>query len=100
MLFRSSLARAIVASQPHHTTHLSSAIGWLNENTEADRIVVLTDEQSHDGSRTPLMEKAYLINVAAYKYGISYDDFIHINGFSEAVVTYLTEYEKFMSRQG
>lgn len=95
-----ALADAIINSQDHGGTRLAGSIHWLNENTAGDRLIVLTDEQSHDGSLASTAKKAYIINVASYQYGVSYDDFVHINGFSEAVVTYLTEYEKFIATQG
>lgn len=59
-----------------------------------DRIVVLTDEQSHQAINNPLINtKAYVINVACNKNGIGYGDFNHIDGWSEAVLDYITAVE-------
>ena len=58
-----------------------------------DRIIVLTDEQSHTSIPAPLNERAYFINVAPYKRGIGYGAWTHIDGFSESVLDYICEYE-------
>ena len=34
------------------------------------------------------------MNVAPYQFGIAYDNFIHINGFSDGIFKYIAEYEK------
>lgn len=60
-----------------------------------DRIIVLTDEQSHQSVRNPLVgTKAYIVNVASNKNGIGYGSFTHIDGWSEAVLDYIIESEK------
>jgi len=35
-----------------------------------------------------------MINVATNKNGVGYGDWVHIDGFSEAVVNYIQAYEK------
>lgn len=67
----------------------------------ADRVIVLTDEQDCDIDPAKAPEKAnafgktnYLINVASEKNGIGYGKWHHIDGFSEAVIDYIREYEK------
>lgn len=67
----------------------------------ADRIIVITDEQDcdHDPKRTPLNadtfgKQNYLINVAAYKNGIGYGKWTHIDGWSEAALDYIRESER------
>lgn len=85
-----ALRDAIVASQPHSSTHLGAA---LHAITDAyDRIVVITDEQSADDVPAP-KGKGYVINVASAKNGIGYGPWTHIDGFSEGVVRYLIAYE-------
>ena len=71
------------------------------EQKDADRIIVITDEQDCDhGVRgDPKLADAfgdtnYIINVASYKKGIAYGKFHHIDGWSEAVLDYIREFEK------
>lgn len=66
--------------------------GWH----DLDRLIVITDEQSHDGIALPWIKKSYVINVAPYKNGVSYrNGWYHIDGWSEAVLDYIREYENF-----
>jgi len=58
-----------------------------------DRLIVITDEQSHDSVPDP-QGKGYMINVASYQNGVGYGSWTHIDGWSEAVVDYIREYEK------
>lgn len=60
-----------------------------------DRVIVITDEQSHQAITAPKSNLAYFINVAAYKNGIGYGKWTHIDGWSEAVLQYIIESEKF-----
>ncbi|HEY0565273.1 MAG TPA: TROVE domain-containing protein, partial [Terriglobales bacterium] len=77
-------------SQPHGGTYLGRALGELRENY--DRVVVITDEQSHDKVPAP-RGTGYVINVASYKNGVGYGDWTHIDGWSEAVLEYIRELE-------
>ena len=86
---------AIVRSQPHGGTNLGSAIAHLNKMAGSlDRLVVITDEQSHDRVPDPEFEKAYMINVASNRNGVGYGKWTHIDGFSEAVVRFIVENER------
>ena len=58
-----------------------------------DRIIVITDEQSHQSITAPKSKKAYFINVATNKNGIGYGPWTHIDGWSEAVLQYIVESE-------
>jgi hypothetical protein len=59
-----------------------------------DRIVVLTNEQSHDRVSGP-KGKGYMIIVASAKNGVVYGHGrSHIDGWSEAVVEYIRELER------
>lgn len=62
-----------------------------------DRLIVITDEQSHDSVPDPIMNKGYMINVASYQNGVGYGPWLHIDGWSEAVVKYIQEMEDFES---
>lgn len=59
-----------------------------------DRIIVITDEQSHQRISQPLSKKAYFINVAPYANGIGYGPWTHIDGWSEAVLQYIVASEQ------
>jgi hypothetical protein len=73
----------------------------LAASEKYDRIIVLTDEQSNTKIPKPIAgSKAYFINVANYKNGISYSkEWLHIDGWSEAVIDYIKEYEQMMYPQ-
>lgn len=58
-----------------------------------DRIIVLTDEQSHQTISAPLT-KGYVVNVASYQNGIGYGNWLHVDGWSEAIVDFIIEMEK------
>ena len=71
----------------------------VKEQGEADRIIVITDEQDCDLVNTPSSAKPfgkhnYLINVATYQHGIGYGEWVHIDGWSESVVDYIQEVER------
>jgi len=73
-----------------------------------DRIIVLTDGQWHvmgqgrvmreaDAkllSPDPLTARAYMVNVANYKNGVGYGKWTSIDGWSEAIVTYIQAFEQ------
>ena len=85
---------AIIRSQPHHSTRLGLAMAALNENVKYDRLIVITDEQTSDWVVQPTGKHNYLINVASNQNGVGYGGkWIHIDGFSEAVLRYIHESE-------
>lgn len=86
------LIKAIAQSQEAMGTYLGKAVKEVNQ-LDYDRIVIITDEQTADKVPAP-KGKGYIINIANYKKGIGYDEWIHINGWSEAVINYITELEK------
>lgn len=87
-----ALRDAIVGSQPHHGTRLGGAVAAL-QGHQHDRLIVITDEQSHDTVPAP-QGKGYMLNVAAYRNGVGYGAWTHIDGWSEAVVDYIRELEQ------
>jgi 60 kDa SS-A/Ro ribonucleoprotein len=93
-----ALRDAIVQSQAHSGTYLKRALTQLSESADwrkLDRLIVITDEQSHDGILTAWTPKAYVVNVAPYKHGVSYGNgWTHIDGWSERVVDYIAAIEK------
>lgn len=85
---------AIVRSQPHGGTYLGQAIQTINAQVQADRLIVITDEQSHDRVPEPVAKRAYMINVASNKNGVGYGRWTHIDGFSEGVLRFIHEVER------
>ena len=89
-----ALRDALEASQPHGGTYLGRALAYVEEYDRAryDRIVVITDEQSHDHVGAP-RGKGYVINVASNRNGVGYGEWTHIDGWSEVVVDYIAALE-------
>lgn len=89
------LMDAIQYSQLHGGTLLGRAVSNLNGMLVADRIVVITDEQAHDDVPPSNCERAYVVNVAPYQYGIdTQGKWIRVNGFSPAVVDWIAREEQ------
>lgn len=107
-----ALRDAIIGSQLHSGTPLGLAIraiysnekismsdGWSyrveyeGQNLHPDRLIVITDEQSCDKVSDP-ESRGYMINIASNQNGVGYGKWHHIDGWSEAVIDYLREYEK------
>jgi hypothetical protein len=92
-----ALRDAIVKSQAHSGTYLKRALTKLSEKQEwrdLDRLIVITDEQSHDGILRAWTPRAYVVNVAPYKHGISYGNgWTHVDGWSERIVDYIAAVE-------
>jgi hypothetical protein len=88
-----ALRDAIVKSQAHASTYLKRALTHLSNQPDwkkLERLIVITDEQSHDGILPAWTAKAYVVNVAPYKQGISYGNgWTHIDGWSERIVDYV-----------
>jgi 60 kDa SS-A/Ro ribonucleoprotein len=90
-----ALRDAMETSQAHAGTYLGAAIRHIEENHRHgyDRLVVITDEQSHDHVSTP-SGKGYVINVASNRNGVGYGEWTHIDGWSEALVDYIAELDQ------
>ncbi len=87
-----ALRDAILQSQPHSSTQLGAAVRVVDEKTVYDRLIVITDEQSHD-SVLPPKGRGYVINVASAKNGVGYGAWNHIDGWSEAVIDFIRSLE-------
>lgn len=72
-------------------TYLGAAVKQMN-TLDYDRLIVITDEQSHDPVGGPKFN-GYMINVASSKNGVGYGPWTHIDGFSESVINYIREIE-------
>jgi len=92
-----ALRDAIVESQAHASTYLKRALTHLSNQPDwkkLDRLIVITDEQSHDGMLQAWTARAYVVNVAPYKHGLSYGNgWTHIDGWSERIVDYIAAVE-------
>lgn len=86
-----ALADALKHQVPAAGTLLGAAVRTLNTQPY-DRLIVITDEQSHDAPPPP-RGRGYVINVASAKPGIGYGPWVHIDGWSERVVDYIREVE-------
>lgn len=78
---------------------LVQCLNWIKEREKtADRVIVLTDEQDCDNKFNPSQADAfgkrnYLVNIASARNGIAYDKFVHIDGWSEAIIDYIRSSE-------
>lgn len=111
-----ALRDAIVTSQEHSGSFLGAGVksiyesgvnrfshnfGWQGKadltfkglNINPDRLIVMTDEQSHDPVPNP-QGRGYMINVASNKNGVGYGPWFHVDGWSEAVIQFIQELEK------
>jgi hypothetical protein len=86
-----ALRDALHASQPHNGTYLGRALEKIRE--KYDRIIVITDEQTHDRVPGP-QGRGYVINVASNKNGVGYGAWMHIDGWSEAIIEYIRALER------
>ena len=89
-----ALRDALDQSQAHSGTYLGAAIERVEKDCHKgyDRLVVITDEQSHD--QVPASRgRGYVINVASNRNGVGYGAWMHVDGWSEAVVEFITELE-------
>jgi hypothetical protein len=92
-----ALRDAIAGSQPHTSTYVKRALvelcdkhGW----EKLDRVIVITDEQCHDGIAPAWTPKSCVVNVAPYQHGVNYGDgWTHIDGWSERIVDCITAIE-------
>lgn len=87
-----ALIDAINSSQPHGGTYLGAAVERMN-HIQADRLIVITDEQTHDRVPEPVHKNAYMINVASNKNGVGYGRWTHIDGFTENIFRFIHQHE-------
>jgi 60 kDa SS-A/Ro ribonucleoprotein len=88
-----ALRDAIVNSQPHGGTFLGKAVTQIDR--KGDRLIVFTDEQSHDTVPNP-RARGIMVNVAAYRHGVGHGAWTRVDGFSEAVIGWIAASEKTM----
>ena len=95
------LVQAIGTSQTHSSTYLVQALVALRDrHPDVSRVIVITDEQSHDGNLPAWAPNSYLINVAPYKPGlVTTNGWYRINGWSEQIVRWI-QVEEATNQQG
>ncbi|UWU88839.1 TROVE domain-containing protein [Bradyrhizobium sp. CB1015] len=85
-----ALRDGIINSQPHGGTYLGKAVTEIDR--KGDRLIVFTDEQSHDQVPEP-KARGTMVNVASYQHGVGHGAWTRVNGFSEAVVAWIAASE-------
>lgn len=86
-----ALAEAIQKSESGGTD-TGKALLFANQEPY-DRIIMITDEQSSSAIPNPA-GIGYFINVSINQNGIGYGAWNHIDGFSEAVIEWIKQYEQ------
>lgn len=87
-----ALVDGILKSQLHGGTYLGAAVQKIATDVPCDRLIVVTDEQSHDRVNTPAGH-GYVINVATNQHGVGYGSWVHIDGWSERVLDFVRAVE-------
>ncbi len=88
-----ALRDAIINSQPHGSTFLGKAVSEIDR--KGDRLIVFTDEQSHDRVPDP-KARGTMVNVASYQHGVGHGAWTKVDGFSEAVIAWIAASEETM----
>lgn len=88
-----ALQNGIVKSQPNNGTYLAKALEAVKNTGTYDRVIVITDEQSHDGTISLFASKGYIVNVAPYKPSLETGKWVRINGWSERLIEWIRLYE-------
>jgi 60 kDa SS-A/Ro ribonucleoprotein len=86
-----ALRDAIIGSQPHGSTFLGKAVSEIDR--KGDRLIVFTDEQSHDKVPDPTA-RGTMVNVASYQHGVGHGAWTRVDGFSEAVIAWIAASEE------
>ncbi len=87
---------AVLRSQAHSGTYLGRAVAHVN-GLAHERLIVVTDEQSHDPVPAPKAAKAYMVNLASARNGVGYGPWTHLDGFSESVLRFIQEQEAMLA---
>ena len=87
--------RDAIASFGSGGTNLGNAVTQFTQQfPKYDRLIVFTDEQTHDRISVPTGGKNYLINVASYDRTVDFGGWTTISGFSEQLLRYIAIYER------
>lgn len=88
-----ALVGGIIDSMPHGSTYLDEALTAISKVAKFDRVIVITDEQSHDRVQAPKAGLGYVVNVATNEHGVGYGKWTHIDGWSERILDFVREIE-------
>lgn len=93
---------AEIKKQVGGSTYTAQALAYVQQHCPTvDRVILVTDEQAHDGSCLLWAPHGYLINVAPYKPSLeTTGGWVRINGFSERVVDWIQLHEQESPRTG
>jgi hypothetical protein len=96
---RHGMALRDALGRPGGGTQIGSSVrAVVSLHPKADRIIVLTDEQSSDRV-PPVSMKSYICNVSVEQHGVGYDSgWKHVHGWSEHIVRYIQNEEQNSSR--
>lgn len=86
-----ALRDALLAGAQRSGTMTEAAKQWADKEGY-DRCIILTDEQSAQPLSNP-NGRGYVINVASYQHGIGYGQWLHVDGWSESVLDFITAHE-------
>ena len=86
-----ALRDAIHGATRMGSTQLGAAVKKVSDLSH-DRVIVITDEQSADLVSEP-KGLGYMINVASNRNGVGYGKWLHVDGWSDAVVRFISEHE-------
>jgi len=87
-----ALRDAIHAAIRMGGTQLGAAVTAVSKLPH-ERLIVITDEQSADRVPEP-KGLGYMINVASNRNGVGYGKWLHVDGWSDAVVRFMSEHER------
>lgn len=87
-----ALRDAIHTATRMGSTQLGAAVAKVSALAH-DRLIVITDEQSADRVPEP-KGLGYMINIASNRNGVGYGKWLHVDGWSDSVVRFITERER------
>ena len=88
-----AMIQAVKNAMPFGGTALRQAVDYVYaQYPECERLIVITDEQSTDRPQQP-RGAGYIVNVGTYENGIAYGPWVAIDGWSEAIIDYIREFE-------
>lgn len=80
--------RDLIVPNVHGSTYMGAAVSHVDASEKYDRLIVITDEQSHDTVPSP-KGRGYILNIATDKNGVGYGAWTHVHGWSESVLNYI-----------
>ena len=87
--------RSVAAARRHLARRGASS---ASNKLPHDRLIVITDEQSHDPVGAPVARHAYMINVASAQNGVGYGEWTHIDGSARMCWRFIHAHEADVGR--